>query len=40
MREFAEVLANVERELTDGRGIAIIRGFPVDEFSREETAIA
>jgi hypothetical protein len=37
---FAEVLVDVKRELTDGRGIVMIRNFPVDDFSREETAIA
>ncbi len=34
------VLADVRRELTDGRGIVMMRGFPIDTFTREQTAIA
>src|SRR5262245_41672128 len=38
--EFADVLADVRRELLDGRGIVMMQNFPVDRFDREETAIA
>jgi len=37
---FADILADVRRELMDGRGIVMLRGFPVERFDREETAIA
>jgi hypothetical protein len=37
---FADVLADVRRELVDGRGIVMLRGFPVERLSREEQAIA
>ena len=37
---FADVLADVRRELMDGRGIVMLQGFPVDRFDREEAAIA
>ncbi len=40
LRDFANVLADVRRELTDGRGIVMIQGFPVDRFDREAIAIA
>ena len=40
LRGFADVLADVRRELTDGRGIVMLRGFPVEQLSREEQAIA
>jgi hypothetical protein len=33
-------LAEVLRELTQGRGFILMRGFPVERYSREETAIA
>src|SRR6266700_7582666 len=36
---FADVLADVRHELTDGRGIVMLRDFPIDRFDREETAI-
>src|ERR1700692_1534620 len=36
----ADVLADVRRELVDGRGIVMLRGFPVERLSREEQAIA
>src|SRR5689334_6440765 len=36
----AEVLADVRRELIDGRGIVMLRGFPVERLGREEQAIA
>ena len=35
-----DVLTDVRRELMDGRGIVMMRGFPLDRFDREETAIA
>jgi hypothetical protein len=37
---FAEVLADVRRELMDGRGIVMLQNFPVERFDREEAAIA
>jgi hypothetical protein len=37
---FAEVLADVRRELMDGRGIVMLQNFPVERFDREATAIA
>ena len=37
---FAATLRDVRRELLDGRGIVMLRGFPVDRFNREEQAIA
>ena len=37
---FADVLHDVYRELTDGRGMVMLRGFPIDRFDRETTAIA
>jgi len=37
---FAEILADVRRELMEGRGIVMLRGFPVERFDREEAAIA
>jgi hypothetical protein len=37
---FADVLADVRRELMDGRGIVMLQNFPVARFDREETAIA
>jgi hypothetical protein len=37
---FGEILSEVRRELLDGRGIIMMRGFPLDAFDREETAIA
>jgi Taurine catabolism dioxygenase TauD, TfdA family len=40
LKDFADALGDVRRELTDGRGIVMLQNFPVDEFSREETAIA
>jgi hypothetical protein len=38
--DFADVLGDVRRELMDGRGIVMMRGFPLERFDREETAIA
>lgn len=40
LRRFADILYDVKRELDDGRGLAMMRKFPLDEFTREETAIA
>jgi hypothetical protein len=40
LQHFGEVLADVRRELLDGRGIVMMQNFPVDRFDREETAIA
>src|SRR4029077_6493142 len=37
---FGVVLADVRRELMDGRGIVMMQGFPLDRFDREEAAIA
>jgi hypothetical protein len=37
---FGETLRDVRSELLDGRGIVMLRGFPVDRWSREEQAIA
>jgi len=37
---FASVLADVREELRNGRGIVMLRGFPVDRMDREATAIA
>jgi hypothetical protein len=37
---FADTLADVRRELLDGRGIVMLQNFPVDRFDREEVAIA
>src|SRR5436190_20687284 len=38
--QFAELLADVRRELIDGRGIVMLRNFPVEELDREAQAIA
>ena len=40
LKAFAEVLSDVRHELMDGRGIVMMRDFPLDRFDREETAIA
>jgi hypothetical protein len=37
---FGDVLRDVRCELMDGRGIVMMRDFPLDRFDREETAIA
>jgi hypothetical protein len=37
---FASVLADVKRELTDGRGMVMMQNFPVDRFDRETIASA
>ena len=40
LKKFADVLADVKRELADGRGIVMMRDFPLERFDREATAIA
>jgi Taurine catabolism dioxygenase TauD, TfdA family len=40
LKSFGDVLADVRRELMDGRGIVMMQDFPLDRFDREETAIA
>ena len=40
LKDFAATLGDVRRELTDGRGIVMLQNFPVEDFSREEAAIA
>jgi hypothetical protein len=40
MKTFARVLHDVYRELTDGRGMVMLQGFPIERFDREATAIA
>jgi hypothetical protein len=40
LNSFGEVMLDVRRELMDGRGIVMMREFPLDRFDREETAIA
>src|SRR3954463_9513789 len=40
LRELGDVLADIKRELTDGRGLVMIQGFPVDRFDRRATAAA
>jgi hypothetical protein len=40
LKNFADVLADVRRELTDGRGIVMMQNFPLERLDREETAIA
>lgn len=37
---FAEVLADVRRELIDGRGLVMVRNFPLRRLDREQQAIA
>ena len=34
------VLADIRRELIDGRGIVMVRGFPIDRLDRESVALA
>ncbi|MFM1814603.1 MAG: hypothetical protein RLZ98_1298, partial [Pseudomonadota bacterium] len=38
--KFALTLSDVREELRNGRGIVMLRGFPVDELTREDAAIA
>lgn len=40
LRRFADVLADVRRELVDGRGLIMLRNFPVQRLDREQQAIA
>ena len=40
LQGFGEVLKDVRRELIDGRGIVMLRNFPVERFDREAIAIA
>ena len=40
LHDFAGVLADVRRELIDGRGLVMLRNFPIDRFDREGQAIA
>jgi Taurine catabolism dioxygenase TauD, TfdA family len=40
LQAFGDVLTDVRRELLDGRGIVMMQNFPLDQFDREETAIA
>jgi hypothetical protein len=40
LRGLASVLADIKRELTDGRGMVMMQNFPVEQFDREATAIA
>src|SRR6187402_2140037 len=40
LQAFAGVLADVRRELMDGRGIVMMKDFPLDRFDREGAAIA
>jgi hypothetical protein len=40
LSDLASTLADVRRELLDGRGIVMIRNFPIDRLDREEVAIA
>ena len=37
--EFGDTLAQIRSQLADGRGFAVIRGFPVDDWDRIDTAI-
>jgi hypothetical protein len=38
--KFADTLADIRRELIDGRGIVMMQNFPVERLDREATAIA
>jgi hypothetical protein len=40
LRHFADILDDVRRELVDGLGVAMLRGFPLDRMDREAIAIA
>jgi hypothetical protein len=40
LNRFADVLADVRRELIDGRGLVMLRNFPLQRFDRAQTAIA
>lgn len=38
LKRFGDLLADVRRELTDGRGMVMLRGFPVERWSRKDSA--
>jgi len=40
LNRFADVLADVRRELVDGRGLIMLRNFPLQRLDREQQAIA
>jgi hypothetical protein len=40
LNRFADLLAEVKRELTDGRGLVMLQAFPVESFDREAIAAA
>jgi alpha-ketoglutarate-dependent taurine dioxygenase len=40
LSRFAEVLADIRRELIDGRGLIMLRNFPLQQLDREQQAIA
>jgi Taurine catabolism dioxygenase TauD, TfdA family len=40
LQRFADILGDVRRELIDGRGIVMLRNFPIERFDRQEQAIA
>jgi hypothetical protein len=40
LHKLADVLADIRRELVDGRGIVMVQNFPVDRLDREGIAIA
>lgn len=40
LQRFADVLADVRRELIDGRGLVMLRNFPLQRLDREQQAIA
>jgi len=40
LKSLAEVLADVRRELMDGRGMVMMQGFPIERFDRQAQAIA
>lgn len=40
LARFANVLADVRRELIDGRGLVMLRNFPLQQLDREQQAIA
>src|SRR5688572_5990476 len=40
LASFASTLGSIATELVEGRGFVLMRGLPVDRYTREETAIA
>src|SRR3954467_3182491 len=40
LKSLASTLADVHRELNDGRGIVMLQNFPIDQLDQEGTAIA